>query len=292
MKKTVSIFKPDFWTDFWSLLTEHALYAMTQIVALVVLYLVLRAMTLRVLDALLTGLLNRESRSGYSEERAARIRTLQGLGRSIVSYTLFFLFGVLILQAVGFNVLPLLTTASVVGVAIALGSQKLFKDVISGFFLIVDNLFVVGDTVTIGGVTGTALEIGMRVTRVLDATGRLHLFANGDIGTVVNLSRYPVEDFIEIGIAPTADLNLALKTMNDAGRTLFPPPESEQGEPSDLPPTLFKAAPVALGLSAISATAYTARISVVAAPRDLPQAQMDARRTLRDALAAAAIPLA
>lgn len=283
MKKTVSIFKPDFWTNFWSLLTEHALFAMAQIIALVILYLVMRAALLRVLDALLTGLLSRKSRNGFSEERAARLKTLQGLARSMISYTLFFLFGVLILQAVGFNVLPLLTTASVVGVAIALGSQKLFKDVISGFFLIVDNLFVVGDTVTIGGVTGTALEIGMRVTRVLDPTGRLYLFANGDIGTVVNLSRFPVEDFIEIAFAPNADINLALKTLNDAGQTLFTPEQTE---------TIFKAAPVVLGLSAVSALAYTAHVSVVAAPNNLPQAQMDVRRVLRDALAAAAIPLA
>ena len=283
MKKTVSIFKPDFWVNFWSLLTEHALYSLVQIVALIALYLLTRAATLRVLDAVLIGLLSRESRGGFSEERISRLKTLQGLGRSIVSYTLFFLFGALILQAVGFNIIPLLTTASVVGVAIALGAQKLFKDVISGFFLIVDNLFVVGDTVTIGGVTGSTLEIGMRVTRILDSTGRLHLFANGDIGTVVNLSRYPVEDFIEIGIAPTADLNLALKTLSDAGQTLFSPEQTQ---------TIFRAAPAVLGLSAVSATAYTARVSVVAAPRDLPQAQMDARRALRDALAAAAIPLA
>ncbi len=289
MKKTVSIFKPDFWTNFWNLLTEHALYALAQVVALLVLYLLTRAALLRVLDAVLNGLLARESRGGYSEERISRLKTLQGLGRSIVSYTLFFLFGALILQAVGFNIIPLLTTASVVGVAIALGAQKLFKDVISGFFLIVDNLFVVGDTVTIGGVTGEALEIGMRVTRILDSTGRLHLFANGDIGTVVNLSRYPVEDAIEIGIAPTADLNLALKILNEAGAALFPAAAEGQTEASA---GLFRAAPTVLGLSAVSAAAYTARISVVAAPRDLPQAQLDARRALRDALAAAGIALA
>ena len=283
VNKTVSILRRGFWVDFWSLITEHALHAIAQIVALLVLYLVLRAALMRVLDALLKGLLSRESRAGFSEERAARLKTLQGLARSIVSYTLFFLFGVLLLEAVGLDILPLITTASVVGVAIALGSQKLFKDVISGFFLIVDNLFVVGDTVTIGGVTGVAQEIGMRVTRVLDATGRLHLFANGDIGTVVNLSRYPVEDFIEIAFAPTADINIALKTLNDAGQTLFTPEQTE---------TIFKAAPVVLGLSAVTALAYTARVSVVAAPQNLPQAQMDARRVLRDALSAAAIPLA
>ena len=290
-KKTVAIFTPAFWQHFWTLLTEHALYAALQIAALVALYFLLRAGLLRLLDTLLNGLLNRESRAGVSEERTARLQTLQGLGRSVISYALFFLFGILILQAVGFNVVPLLTTASVVGVAIALGSQKLFKDVISGFFLIVDTLFVVGDTVTIGGVTGTALEIGMRVTRVLDDTGRLHLFANGDIGTVVNLSRYPVSDYIEIGLAGSADLNAALKAIDAAGQALYDKQQANAAEAGS-PAPILKAAPIAQGVTGLSAATVTVRVSLVAAPRDLLQAQMAVRRAVLDALRDAAIPLA
>src|SRR5262249_52051065 len=147
------------------------------------------------IDGVLARLLAHEARLGVSAERTGRLQTLQGLCKSVVGYVLFFVFGVLLLKALGFDIMPFITTAGVIGLAVGFGAQKLVKDVISGFFIIIDNLFVVGDTVTIGTVTGRVEEMGMRVTRLLDTSGKEYLFANGDIGTVTNLSRHPVKDF-------------------------------------------------------------------------------------------------
>ena len=194
---------------------------------------------------------------------------------------LFFVFGVTLLKAVGFDIMPFITTASVVGLAVGFGSQKLVKDVISGFFIIVDDLFIVGDTVTIGGVTGRVQEMGMRVTRLVDPTGKLVILSNGDIGTITNLSRYPVEEFIEIAIGASADLNRAIQVINETGAELF----ANEGH-------YLKAPPRVLGVAALTAAAVTVRVSVVSDPRELPIEQMRLRSALREKLVTAEIALA
>jgi small conductance mechanosensitive channel len=276
-----SFFKREFWVTFWNNTADDLLYSIIHIGGVILAYLLLRKLAYSLIDGVLTRVQAAESRLGLTDERAGRLQTLRGLCKSVVGYVLFFVFGVLFLQVLGFNIMPFITAAGVVGLAIGFGAQKLVKDVISGFFIVIDNLFVVGDTVTIGAITGQVQEMGMRVTRVLDFTGRLHLISNGDIGTVTNLSRHPVEDFIEINVGAAADLNKVAETINITGETLFAEPDHH-----------LKAAPHVLGITAFSATSVTVRVAVVSDPRDLPAEQMRVRSALRAALRAAEIPLA
>jgi small conductance mechanosensitive channel len=276
------IFTAAFWDREWTKLADNALNAAIQIVAIVVLYLVLRALLYRLSDGILGGILAREHRIGISDERTGRLQTLRGLSKSLIGYVLFFVFGILLFKAIGFDIMPFITTAGVIGLAIGFGAQKLVKDVISGFFIIIDNVFVVGDTVAIGTVTGQVIEMGMRVTKIQDAAGKVYILSNGDIGTVTNLSRNPVEDFIEVTVAPTADLSKVYETVDTAGKTLFAQTDTHH----------LKAAPHILGISAFTATAVTLRIGVTSDPRDLPAEQMRARAAVREALLAAQIPLA
>ncbi len=277
----VKLFNRQFWIDFWNDITTKALHSLIEISGIVLAYLILRIALTRLIDEVLARILAQEKRLGLSDERTARLQTLQGLTKSVLNYLLFFVFGALFLNALGFNIVPIITTAGVVGLAVGFGAQKLVKDVISGFFIVVDNLYVVGDTVTIGTITGQVQGMGMRVTRILDFNGRLHLISNGDIGTVTNLSRHPVEDFIEVNLGATADLNKAIKIINQQGEALFASEEHH-----------LHAAPHVVGISAFSATSVTVRIMVVSDPRDLPVEQMRVREVMRAALLAAEIPLA
>jgi len=279
---TPAIFSHAFWDREWDKLADGALNATLQIIAIVAAYLALRAVLYRLSDGILGGILAREHRIGVSDERTGRLQTLRGLAKSLIGYVLFFVFGVLLFKALGFDIMPFITTAGVIGLAIGFGAQKLVKDVISGFFIIIDNVFVVGDTVSIGTVTGQVIEMGMRVTKIQDAAGKVYILANGDIGTVTNLSRHPVEDFIEVTIAPAADLGRVYETIDTAGKTLFAQVDTHH----------LKAAPHILGISAFSATVVTLRIGVTSDPRDLPAEQMRVRAAIRDALLTAQIPLA
>jgi small conductance mechanosensitive channel len=97
----------------------------------------------------------------------------------------------------------------VAGLAVGFGAQKLVKDVITGFFLLLEDQYAVGDYVTIGTVTGTVEELGMRITRLRDDDGRLYILSNGDIGQVCNMSRGPLAGVLEVAIAASADVGHA-----------------------------------------------------------------------------------
>lgn len=275
------VFEQEFWVNLGRHVTENALEAAMQIVGLLVVYIVLRLLFNRLLDGVLARILSHETKLGLSEERSARLQTLQGLVKSLAGYVLFFVFGILLFQAIGFNIMPFITTAGVIGLAIGFGAQKLVKDIISGFFIIVDDLFIIGDTVTIGSVTGQVQVMGMRVTRMLDASGKVHVLSNGDIGAVTNLSRNPVEDFIEVAVAASADLNRVVQSINASGVQTFAENDHK-----------LKEAPHVLGITGFTAASTTVRVGVVSDPRHLTQEQMRVREVVRTALLAADIPLA
>ena len=249
---------------------------------IVAVYLVLRFLITNLLDGILKHFLNQHSHDeGVRIERNGRLRTLRGLGKSVSEYVLLFVFGTLLMKAAGFDIMPFVTTAGVIGLAIGFGSQKLVKDVISGFFIIADGLFVVGDEVKIGEATGRVLDLGMRVTKIQDANGKVYLISNGDIGMITNLSRNPVEDFIEIALSPEADLSVAENCIVETGEKLM----AEEGNWLKSPPKL-------LGTSAFNALSTTIRIAVVTNPRHLVAEQMRVREAIRLALKEAKTPLA
>lgn len=272
-----NIFTAQYWSQQWHIISERALHSTLQVIGLVIAYLIIRFVLFRLLDSCLVHLLDLVE----SSERTARLETIRGLITSMLSYLLLFIFGALLLNAIGFNIIPFVETAGVVGLAIGFGAQKLVKDVISGFFLIVDNQFTVGETVTIGTVNGVVEQIGMRVTRIRDAGGRIYLIANGDIGTIVNLSRNPIIDFVEISLAAGADLNKSIALLNEVGTKMM-----EQRE------TVLRQPPTVQGITAFTAASTTIRISIACDPQHLADQQMHLRAALREALLKADIPLA
>ena len=270
-----------FWIEFWHDTAKDIVHGALRVVGILVAYLVIRVLCYRIIDGLLSRLLAHDSKFAVTEDRIGRLQTLQGLTKSVVGYVLFFVLSVLLLGAVGIPILPFITSASVVGIAVGLGAQKLFKDVISGFFIVVDNLYTIGETVTIGAITGEVQELGMRVTRLLDSSGKTHLISNGDIGTVTNLSRHAILDFVEVNVGAAADLNQVVDVSNKAGETVFGAEDHR-----------LKTAPYVLGITAFTATSVTIRMTVVTEPAYLTLEQMRVRAALRAAYATAEIPIA
>lgn len=142
-----------------------------------------------------------------------RTKTLGKLVHNIVSYTVNFIAFLLILGQFGVNLGPLLAGAGVLGLAIGFGAQSLVKDVITGFFIIFEDQFGVGDTVQIDQFKGTVEEIGIRVTRIKSWTGEVHIIPNGNIKQVTNFSVYNSLAVIDVGIAYEADIDKALEVL-------------------------------------------------------------------------------
>jgi Small-conductance mechanosensitive channel len=185
------------------------------------------------------------------------------------------------LQALSVDVTGIITTAGIGGLAIGFGAQKLVKDVISGFFLIIEDQFAVGDFVTIGAATGTVEEIDLRITRLRDETGRLWIISNGDITIVTNHSLAPVESFVEIGVAPTADVKEAERILNEAGQEMTSDPDYR-----------LTRTPRTLGVASFDATRTVIRVEIIAQPSQLTAVQLRAREHFRERLVAAGIAIA
>ena len=102
--------------------------------------------------------------------------------------------------------MPLLSFASVLGLAIGFGAQRLVRDVITGLFILGEGQFDVGDHVTIGAVTGVVESMELRVTRIRDDQGRIYVVANGDITQVFNASRGDIKLPIDVCLQHDASL--------------------------------------------------------------------------------------
>ncbi len=147
-----------------------------------------------------------------------KVNTLRALAHSILRYTVYFVAGLTILgQFV--DTTSILATAGIGGLAIGFGAQSLVKDVISGFFILFEDQYAVGDFVTIGDTTGTVEEIGLRITRIRGFKGDLTIIPNGQIQKVVNYTRGNVLAVVDISVPYETDIDKAIKLIEDvAGR--------------------------------------------------------------------------
>ena len=142
------------------------------------------------------------------DERKAN--TLSGITKSIVKYTVYAAMGASILSVLNILTKPVLAAAGLGGIAIGFGAQSLVKDVFTGFFILFEDQYSVGDYITISGMTGTVDELGLRITKIKAFNGDLHIIPNGEIKTVTNHSRNNSLAIIDIGITYEEDEEKAL----------------------------------------------------------------------------------
>ena len=134
--------------------------------------------------------------------RTQQVRTITGVIRSVGVFLIVFFTGMSALKdAFNINIEPLLASAGIAGLAIGFGAQTLVKDVINGFFILVENQFEVGETIRAAGVSGVVEEITMRRTTLRDGDGTLHIVPNGSIQIVSNMTR----DWSQVTLHVSAD---------------------------------------------------------------------------------------
>jgi small conductance mechanosensitive channel len=145
-----------------------------------------------------------------------RTRTLSGTLVSVTAVVVWTTAFITVIGQLGFNLGPLLAGAGVIGLAIGFGAQQLVRDVISGFFVLVEDQYGVGDTVTLAGVTGTVESMTLRLTRVRGDDGVLHHLRNGDLGTVSNASRGYGVATVAVPVPLDADLAAVVERIRAA----------------------------------------------------------------------------
>src|SRR5919198_216202 len=149
-----------------------------------------------------------------------RATTLAGILTSLVTVAVGFVALLMILREMSIDVLPLVTGAGIAGLAIGFGAQNLVRDVISGFFLILEDQVRIGDMARINGVAGTIEQINLRTIILRDGEGAVQVFPNGTITALANLSKQFAYAIVEMRVAYGENIDRVMGTIREVGATM------------------------------------------------------------------------
>jgi len=153
-------------------------------------------------------------------ESEKRIETIVRLVRQAALLALWLTVGLVILKELGVEVGPIIASAGIVGLAVGFGAQNLVRDIISGFFIILENQIRVGDVAIINGTGGLVEKINFRTTVLRDLGGVVHIFPNGTIDTLSNLTNGWSANVFEIGVAYKENTDRVIEIMQDVGQAM------------------------------------------------------------------------
>ena len=148
-------------------------------------------------------------------EAVQRAETLGRVIRYLIAVVVSAIALMLVLGEIGVSVAPILGAAGVVGLAVGFGAQSLVKDYFTGFFLLLENQIRQGDVVKLGDHAGLVEEVTLRYVRLRDYDGNVHFVPNGQIGSVVNMSRGFAQAVIDVSVAYATDIDMAMAVMRE-----------------------------------------------------------------------------
>lgn len=227
-------------------------------------------LVLRVAGALVSRLEQtiRERSVGEEAARDKRARTIGGVLRGGARSLVFVVAALMAVRELGLDITPALAAAGGFGVAAGLGSQSLVRDWISGFFIVHDDQYGVGDTVRVAGVAGTIEQLTLRHTELRDGDGSLHFIPNGEIKIVTNLTKSWAAPLIRIPVSADEDPERVLRVLNEMVSAFRADAATA---------ALLVDGPTVLGIDDVSAGQYTVLIQA----RTRPENRHPATRALR-----------
>ena len=206
-----------------------------------------------------------------SARAVQRTRTLGSVGRHFITWIIAVTAIILILSQLGVNLAALLTSAGIVAGALAFGAQSLVKDFLNGLFMVSEDQLGVGDWITIGEISGTVEDVGIRVTQIRALDGTLWFVRNGEVLTLGNSSQGWGRALINITVSADNDLELVEKVAIEAATSVSRMPEYARK---------ITGQPEIWGVE----SAFGDRATLRLAMRTRPEAQWTVQRGLRLAL--------
>ncbi len=214
--------------------------------------------------------------------RSAQIRTVAAIVRGTAYSIIGFLAFLQILKLFNINYAPLLASAGILGVGIGLGAQSLFKDIINGIFILVEDQYNVGEVVKVASLTGTVEDLTLRLTRLRDADGTLHVIPNSQIATVSNLSRDFSVATLQVSVDATANPDHVIATLRAICHDLHADPTYAQ---------ILLDEPNVLGVDKIDGRSILYPITLRVRPNQKDGVLRELRRRIVLAFEAKGIPL-
>jgi moderate conductance mechanosensitive channel len=235
---------------------------------------------LRLLTQLIVKPASAQTRAAQTREQ--QTRTLAGVVYSGASKVVWVLALLMVAQEFGVNVTPIAAIAGLASLALGFGAQNLVRDVISGFYIILEDQYSIGDVIQVDETIGRVEHLTLRRTVVRDGRGALVTLSNGDIRTVGNLSRDWSQAFVDVALSPQFPQERALQALDAAAAELRNDPSWSQA---------LVDGPRILGLQSYDQSTSTVRLQVRTAPARHDDVSRELRRRIQLEFQRQGIPL-
>jgi len=159
-------------------------------------------------------------RNAADPEDTKRVATLSRVFRYLSTVTIVALTMMLVLGQIGISIAPILGAAGVLGIAVGFGAQSIVKDFFTGFTILLENKIRQGDVVRVAGIAGMVEGVTLRTVRLRDYDGNVHFIPNGEVNTVVNMSRGFAQSVIDVGVAYRENVDEVMQVMRDVGQEM------------------------------------------------------------------------
>lgn len=222
MKDATAWLNPEFWANVLRDTVSWAITATPRVLLVCALAWVL----FKLLNLSLNKLASRATARGDSEaahasrEHQKRIETILSIAKKTGRVSIWCFVIMLLLMQVGLNVAPLIAGAGIVGLAVGFGAQELVRDVITGFFMLLENQVRVGDVAIVNGTGGLVEHISLRTVVLRDLSGVVHVFQNGKISTLSNMTKDWSAMVFEIGVAYKENTDRVSRVMQEVADEL------------------------------------------------------------------------
>ncbi|AEE95566.1 mechanosensitive ion channel family protein [Mahella australiensis] len=236
----------------------------------VLLTLIIAAIVIRSGNFIIQRVMEAQSKRKFPMDEK-RINTLISILKSILRYAVYFIAIVTILDTLGVPVSSLIAAAGIGGLAIGFGAQNLVKDVITGFFILFEDQFAVGDYVSIDGINGTVQDIGLRVTKIQGFAGDVNIIPNGSIAKVANFTRGNNTAIVDVTVSYETNLDKTIVILEEVGRAM----REEHPEVQDTPKVL--------GVVNLGDNGVTLRIIAKTLPMNQWAVERELRKRIKEA---------
>jgi small conductance mechanosensitive channel len=211
-----------YWDKFLTKFLEWTISDLPSIIFVTVLFFVLAKLSFFIIKRLRKVLIHRAERSEKVNtlEAEKRIHTLTGIIRGLIKIVIWIVYLMIILKKFGVDIGPILASAGILGLAIGFGAQELVRDFISGFFMLLENQIRNGDIAIIDGVEGVVEHIELRTITLRDFSGVVHIFQNGKINSLANMTKEWSAINLRIGVAYKENVDNVMALMKNVGDEL------------------------------------------------------------------------
>lgn len=210
---------PEFLEPAWAWTTTSGL----RVIVAVALAIVAMRLAKLLCNRLLTRLLQLGKENDPEQEKSAN--TMVSIIRTTLMVVIIVMTIMMVLAELGIDIAPILAAAGVVGLAVGFGARTLVEDVISGFFILVEDMVREGDVVTVDGHSGLVERVTLRMVVLRDGSGSVHYVRNGQIGVVTNMTKDFSKAVLEIGVSYREDVDRVIAIMRQVAEELRQDPE-------------------------------------------------------------------